>query len=299
VPQTQALARGALTISIDLEILWGIWDKPISRRALRGAEFEREICARLLGLFRRYDAAVTWAIVGRLLDDSRGFDGLIGPRRFWYAPDVIELIQADRIKHEIGSHTFSHVDFGSTPREHLAEDLERARQVHRARGLAFDSFVFPRNHVGHLDLLKSAGLRVFRSTDEGLLRWAENHVPRARALLNIAEKALALPSPVVRPLHHENGLVELGSSMLLLGRSGPRRVVSPAAVRKKLVEGVRRAATEGAIFHLWFHPSNFYDEPETQFELLESCLSEAASLRSRGELDVRPMGDFAPQRASA
>ena len=47
------------------------------------------------------------------------------------------------------------------------EDLEFAREQHRAHALSFDAFVFPRNSIGHLDELRNAGLHTFRGPDLG------------------------------------------------------------------------------------------------------------------------------------
>lgn len=287
------LTRGAFTVSIDLELLWGVWDlAPTSSDEC--ADLERVIADRLLGLFRRHDVRATWAIVGRLLDDSRGFDGLRASPRCWFAPDIVEAVRRDAIDHEIGTHSFGHVYFHASTPEEVAADLRRAAEVHRAHGLPFVSLVFPRNQVDHLDAVAAAGLRVFRSTDAGVLRWAEENAARLRPALNLAEKVLAMPSPLVEPIEHDGGLIELPSSMLLMARNGPRRVIHPRALEHKLTDGLRRAAREKKLFHLWFHPSNFYADMETQLAVLERGLEEASVLRARGELDVMTMGDFAP-----
>lgn len=288
-----AMRQGAFTISIDVEILWGVWDRPATRVEGRCAELERTITGRLLRLFGAYDIRATWAIVGRLLDEQRGFDGLRGTRECWYAPDIVEAIRADSTGHEIGSHSYGHIYFDTVPRGDALSDLQRAAAIHRAHGLAFDSFVFPRNGVAHVDALREVGLKVYRSTDEGILRWTSARAARLRPIVNLADKALALPSPLVHPIVHEGGLVELPSSMLLMARNGLRRLVHPHALARKLRDGVRRAARDGGVFHLWFHPSNFYEEMDAQLDVLEQGLAEAASLRDDGRLDVLTMGDFA------
>jgi hypothetical protein len=57
--------------------------------------------------------------------------------------------------------------------------------------------------------------------------------------------------------------------------------------------GLAAARRTGATFHLWFHPSNFYYEPEQQLETLGAIVEAAARMRDRGELDIRPMSSFA------
>ena len=254
------------------------------------ARYERPVVRRLLDLFEQYETPVTWAFVGRLLDDSRGFDGLRGDRSNWFAPDLIDLIRQQHVEHEIGTHTNNHIYYDSASRDQVLEDLLRAKEVHSRHGLPFRSLVFPRNMVGHLDVLAELGIEVFRSVDAGLLGQCDRYAPRVRPIANLLEKSLPLSPPLVSAVLRDGGLVELPSSMLLIGRNGLRRVASVAAMRTKLRLGIEGATNKRSMFHLWFHPSNFYFQPESQFSLLESALSTAANLRNQGKLDILPMG---------
>lgn len=285
--------QGILTVSIDLELMWGIWDLASLPADESTGQRERLICRRLVLLFERYGIRATWAIVGRLFDDEPGFVGLRGSKDDWYAPDVVELLTSSSVRHDIGSHSYSHRYFGSSSRDAAERELLSAQRVHARLGRPMTSFVFPRNQVAHLDLLQEVGVRVFRSRDRGILGLADSMVPSARPALNLLEKALALPVSTILPIRHPNGLVELPSSLLLLGRGGIRRIVTPLAMRRKLRQGLDRAVRRAEVFHLWFHPSNFYDDPETQFALLEEALSEAQCLVEHGDLQIRTMSDFA------
>lgn len=289
------LGRGAFCISIDLELLWGVWDHVTAADARACADLEREIVRRLLALFRTHEFPVTWAIVGRLLDDRHGFDGLRGDRSCWYAPDLVDAIREDPVDHEIATHSYGHVYFGESSAEAVRDDLMRAKSVHESHGLPFRSLVFPRNQVAHLDVVAEVGIEVFRSVDAGLLEAVSQRAPRLRPLVNLADKALPFAPPMVQPIRRNHGLIELPSSLLLIGRNGLRKVVSPAALRAKLRAGLTRAVETGELFHLWFHPSNFYAGLESQLDVLDVALGEAAELRRQDRLDVRPMGVFGPR----
>ena len=81
-----AMKPGALCISIDLELAWGIWDKPSADYHARCAELERTIVDRLMTLFERYEVSATWAIVSALLDpNARDREAI------WFAPDFIRI----------------------------------------------------------------------------------------------------------------------------------------------------------------------------------------------------------------
>ncbi|MGH9079927.1 MAG: polysaccharide deacetylase family protein [Acidimicrobiales bacterium] len=287
---TLRLPRGAFCLSIDLELSWGVWDCLTSSALRSCAALEREIVQRLLALFRTHDIPVTWAFVGRLLDDSHGFDGLRGDRACWYAPDLVDSIRRDPVDHELATHSYGHIYFGESSSEAVRHDLSQAKALHQAHGLPFRSLVFPRNQVAHLDVVAEAGIEVFRSVDAGILGVVDRRAPRMRPIVNLADKALPSSPPVVEPVGRAHGLIELPSSLLLIGRNGLRRIVTPAALRAKLRAGLTRAADTGELFHLWFHPSNFYTGMAGQLSLLDAALGEAATLRRQGSLDVLPMG---------
>ncbi len=289
---------GALCISIDVELAWGIWDRPSAAYHDRCARHELDIVRRLVALFETYGVSATWAIVGRLLerDDGAARTTAHGDR-IWYAPAVIELIRRARVTQDIGSHSYGHVYFGETPRDALRRDLAAARRVHDAHGLPFTSFVFPRNQVAHLDLLREVGVGVFRSTDRGWHMAVRDRLGAAAGrVANLADKLLPIPPSAVQPIDQGSGtpgLVELPSSMLLMARNGLRRAIHPASIIAKAGLGLRAARRANGIFHLWFHPSNFYYEPDRQLATLEAIVSAAAAQRDRGELEIRSMSSYA------
>lgn len=289
------MSRGALCISIDLELAWGIWDKPSLAYHRLCSERERVVVHALLELFASRAIPTTWAVVGRLLDSSGEVPVTTEfGSRIWYARDLVEAIRDAPPGHEIGSHSFAHVYFQQSDRDQLAADLRAARRIHDEHGLGFTSFVFPRNQVAHLDLLAEAGVKVFRSADVG---W---HTETAKTFgrlpgrgAHLADTLLPISPAVVHPRAHPFGLVELPTSMLLLGRNGLRRLVRPEIAEMKARLGLRRAARDGRIFHLWFHPSNFYHHTDVQLAVLRNILDEACAMRDRGAIEIRTMGSYA------
>jgi peptidoglycan/xylan/chitin deacetylase (PgdA/CDA1 family) len=294
------MSTGSLCISIDVELAWGIWDKPSAAYHARCAAREQTIIDRLVDLFDRHAVAATWAIVGRLLERDASAAALTPyGDRIWYAPQLIDRVRAARTPQDIGSHSYAHTYFGEAPREQLRTDLAAARRVHDAHGLPFTSFVFPRNQVDHIDLLREAGVKVFRSVDHGWHITVRERLGRAAGrVANLIDKLVPVPPATVRPVEHA-GVVELPSSMLLLGRNGLRRAVHPAAIIAKARAGLHAARRNGGVFHLWFHPSNFYYDTDRQLDTLGEIVRAAAEMRERGAIDIRPMASFAAAPAAA
>jgi peptidoglycan/xylan/chitin deacetylase (PgdA/CDA1 family) len=307
--------RGRLVISIDLEVAWGTCDRAMTARRRRALERERDIVERVLALFARYDVRASWAVVGHLLlprCDAR--DGrfhpeiprpiLRGERRDWFAPhppggtdplwhgrDLVERILAATPAQEIASHSFSHIPYAEdrTTPEAVRADLAAARRCHLAMGLPFTAFVFPRNVVGYRPLLAEAGITVYRGRPGG--RPSPIRSRRLRRLAAFLYFIAPVSARVVDAGMDDAGLVNVPQSMALYTRTGLRNLVASRSLVRKATRALDRAAAEGRLFHLWFHPSNLARRTEAQLGVLEGILRHAARLREAGRLEVRSLGD--------
>src|SRR5262249_49297968 len=170
------------------------------------------------------------------------------------------------------------------------------KQVHRDNALALDSFVFPRNAVGHLDLLARAGVRTFRGPDTGWVRLAPKLGSRAGKIVTFADKILPLP-PAPARAQTSGGLVDIPGSLFLPGRDGVSRIILQQVRQAKIPMGLAWARNIGRTFHFWFHPCNFYYRGDEQFATLEWFLARAADEASRGRIEICTMGSYAPRTA--
>jgi hypothetical protein len=286
----------ALCISIDLEMAWGRWEQ-IDALYLRLAEqADRPIVRRLLQLAERYDIPMTWAVVGRIFDDSPGFEGLPGPREAWFAPELVEAIQASPVAHDIGSHSHAHVYYDKIDDAEASLDLGRDVELRKSWGCPARSWVFPRNGVAHVDKLVEAGIEVYRTLDAGWLERVRNIAPRLYPAGNLLDKMLPITPPLVEapaPGLGGSGAVALPSSTILLARNGLRRLVLPGVTRQRWIRAIDDSVREQEVFHPWFHPSAFYFDPEPQFAMFEAVLAHAAGKRDAGLLRIATMADFA------
>jgi peptidoglycan/xylan/chitin deacetylase (PgdA/CDA1 family) len=187
--------HGALVISLDFELRWGVRDKnpPDGGSYRQNLLGEREAVPRMLALFEEYNIAATWATVGFLFakskqelkefspsikplyanpllypyDESIGEDEVDDPLHF--APSLIEAIRRTP-RQELATHTFSHY-FCLEPgqnREAFKADLSSALSIANKNGVRIRSIVFPRNqhNPDYDDLLVDADIICYRGPQE-------------------------------------------------------------------------------------------------------------------------------------
>lgn len=297
---------GSVVISIDAELAWGFHDldDPPQRR-INGA---RAAWHRLLSLLDRFEIPATWAVVGHLFLEScdgehrthpappgwfardPGGDAMSQPN--WFGRDLIEAIRNASVKHEIGSHSFSHVVFDAprTDRELASAELRASVEAAAPLGESLRSFVFPRNRVGHRGVLAEHGFDCYRGPAPRRI----DHTP----LRPIAKLAGVTP-PIVTPSIDEYGLVDVPPSLDLYGFEGLARSVAEPVIGDPVVRQAERGADEAAnsdgVFHLWLHPNNLTEEAD--FERLQRVL--ACLDRRRGDLAFKTMGKVATHALDA
>jgi len=86
----------------------------------------------------------------------------------WYAPDLIKMIQEAKIKHEISTHTFSHIDFSdkNCPPEVAEDEIKACIMAMKPYGLKPESIIFPGGTFGNNAVLKKFGINIYRKNVE-------------------------------------------------------------------------------------------------------------------------------------
>jgi hypothetical protein len=323
-PETAIAAgprKGVFTLSLDFELLWGTADIFGPERFRRACEIEREtVIDRLLGLLEEYEIPATWCILGHLLLSScrrsggRPHPEIVRPRHAWvrgdwlqhdpckdetraplfYGRSIVERIRSCRVPQEIGAHSFSHVIFSDPgcSREAAASDLQASVEAARPLGLTLRSFAFPRNGVGHLDLLPEFGYTSYRGPAPC---WYERREPlRGLQRLGHLWSVLAASTPpVVLPERVAPGLVNVPASMIYFPMHGARRHIPLSRRVRRALKGLEAAIRTGRVFHLWFHPTNLADEPEVMFRGLREIFTVVRERRRQGHLLIEPMATVA------
>ena len=315
---------GTMVVSLDLELAWGRFDHyPLPILEHESLQ-ERTHITPLLELFDRYDIPATWAVVGHLMLENclRDRHGIAHPDLFphayyswfpldwycfdpcttvdsapaWYAPDIVEWIRHARVRHEIGSHSFGHICYGDpecTPSVALA-DLNAALETAARQGMVLKSFVFPRNQVGHLDVLKHLGLRSYRGAEPPLIRTDSRVIQR---IVQFFDQLLALRPRDVRAEETLPGLWNLPGNHSFIARAGMRRMIPMARRVLKGKRGIAHAVKTGGLYHLWFPPFNLNEDTEAMLSGLAEIFKYAHRMREQGLLEILTMDDYARQLA--
>lgn len=313
------LNKGVFLLSLDTELAWGgVHDGSYrARQELFG--HTRDAIGKLVGLLERYDIRATWAVVGHLfLDRCEPINGMKHPEivrpayrwsdgdwfqndpctnaaaaPFWYAPDVVETVLGCRTPQEVGCHGFSHMIVGDPgcSAECFESEIKACQAAAARWGIALRSFVFPRNAVGHLDVLRKMGFVAFRGTSGG---WPERLPSPIRRLGSGLQNVFPLPPLTDRP-RRAGGLWDLPGTCFYLHRQGwARRVPVALRVRKALL-GIEEAVERQSMFHLWFHPFNLASDPEGLLKGLETIFQEVTRYRESNQLTNPTMGELASQ----
>jgi peptidoglycan/xylan/chitin deacetylase (PgdA/CDA1 family) len=316
--------RGALVISLDFELHWGVRDKwrlADYRQNLLGA---REAVPAMLALFSEFGVRATWAVVGLLLVESRRemlerlparrpryrradlspYAALaeVGENErddpFHFAPSLVRRIAASPGQ-EIGTHTFSHyycLEEGPSSDDFRA-DLAAAMTITRDKlGRTPRSIVFPRNQFDAASLAVSGELALtsYRGNPDA---WAyrarrDGDESRFRRAVRLLDAYVPLTGSHARPIRRPSGEtpVDVAASRYLRPYAPLLRHLEPARLRR-IAADMRRAAREGLLFHLWWHPHDFGRHVPENLAVLRRILACFRRLQDRYGMESLTMAE--------
>ncbi len=279
---------GLFLFSLDTELSTGFFDLDDERATLFSPDGSRERWAihSLLDLMDEFDIHATWAITGHIFYSEcekcpvcpiqgwkgkyKSYDEAYGTNHpLWYGADVVEDIQK-RGRHEICFHGYTHRVFTPTAMTEKDADLEITewKRVARRIGVEGKSVIFPRDEVGYLDLFTRHGFTNFRS-EEKMSIWIRNRY--FGGYLKTLDHILGVSTPPLYNLedlqYSPDGLLDIPESMHLKGFNWDvEKILDSAGLPllrfRRVIRGIRRAADEQKIIHLWSHPWEFQTQKD-------------------------------------
>ena len=282
------MSKGIFVVSLDTELAWGRLTRSDLQKYIPYFRRTRDAIHGILSLCERYEVSFTWAIVGRLLLRPPS----LRDAYMWYGQDIVSAIMNCKVPQEIGCHSFSHIYYNSCSFREASFDLECCRNVFKAWGLAPRSFVFPGNKVRYLSLLKQYGFTCFRGpTYNG--QFNKNFLIVTSPLRFLHR--LFFGPPVVKP-KIAAGLVNIPGCMLFRVPNFKNFSIWYKIFHYQVIiakKGLLKAANNGMVFHLWFHPFNFGYRTKYMLSALNDILAFAVKLRNMDKIDILTMRQIA------
>ena len=300
---TKELNKPTFIISLDTELIWGSLQSLSSESVNLMKKDDKKVrgCIdTLLNLFEKHNVPATWAVVGHLfLDTCEKEDGIphkdmprfkgdwyssdpctdIQRDPLYYGKDIIENILSSRIEHEIGYHSFSHVIFSECSREVAETEIKEGIKLAKKIGITLKSFVFPWNKIGHVDVLKERGFRIYRGENLGRYNLSQSFL--IRKFNGGIDKMIAPPAEPKRV----NGMWEMPTSMLFCDP----QITFSVLLRAKI--GFYRAIRSKKAFHIYLHPHDLLRYSSLKDDL-DKFLEIVAKERDEGKIEVMTMGEF-------
>lgn len=310
--------KGSFVLSIDTELAWGSVHSGSFKQRWEHYGKTRDVIGKLLTLQETFQIQATWAVVGHLfLDSCQTEDGVKHPEITrpsydwfegdwfdadpcghsrsdpnWYGPDIIKQIQDCLVPQEIGCHGFSHMIVGDAgcSRECFNSEIQACLKQAEKWGVQLKSFIFPRNSVGHLDVLNENGFSAYRG---GTPAWFTKFPGRLKQLARLMDSVLPISPPAVTPQPVTGGMWDVPASYFYPHRDGWAKIIPVSIAVRKSKLGLAKAVREKSIFHLWFHPFNLASDPDALLQGLEEIFKNVARLRDQDMLENPTMGDLA------
>ncbi|WP_298524056.1 polysaccharide deacetylase family protein [uncultured Christiangramia sp.] len=280
--------NGNFVISLDFELIWGVFDKVKLEDKVKYFENTRTIIPKILKLFTENEISCTWATVGMLFNkdwqewhsnlptvrpeytnkilsaynyvsnlnlNSSKYDHL------FFAPDLIEIIRDSEFQ-EIGTHTYSHyycLESGQTLNTFEA-DLSKSIELAGKFGIKMESIVFPRNQFNknYIEVCHNYGIMNLRSNPDTWY-WEDTNessiqkkiLRTADAYTGFQDKSYYLEQDYLNYEQKASRFLRPVSNITWLNRLRLRRI------KREMLH----AAIYNKTYHLWWHPHNFGASP--------------------------------------
>ncbi len=318
--------NGQFVISLDFEKFWGVFDSLSSEGYQKNISNVDTVIDRLLDLSNKYNIRLTFSTVGFLFNKNKEeylknipkslptYSDIkhnpyplldhIGNNQeddnIHYAYKTLLKIK-NEAKHEIGTHSYCHyycLEKGQTT-EQFEADLKMAKQVAKNIDVDIKSIVFPRNQVNddYLKICKEQGILSYRGVENHTIYKAkskkETKKPTYR-IMRLSDSYINLTGSHTFKFDdlNNNGMINIPSSRFLRPYNHKLRILEPLKINR-VKKGMNKAAKKGELYHLWWHPHNFGNYIDENFNHLEQLFKHFKYLNEKRNFESVTMTELA------
>jgi peptidoglycan/xylan/chitin deacetylase (PgdA/CDA1 family) len=318
------LKKPLFVISLDFEKMWGVFDKRTIHSYGQNVSNVELVIDRLLALFQKYDIHCTWATVGMLfhydikscknklpivipkyknnkLSSYNHLNEISSNNFVIYYSGIASIKKISLVPNqEIATHTYSHfycLEEGSSV-DAFSKDLEMAVNISKENGFETKSIVFPRNQYdkSFLEICSKMGIKAYRGTESSWVQRSrnQNELKIIHRVIRFMDSYLNLTGPnIYKRLEKDNKqLINIPASFFLRPFNHKLSCFESLKIRR-LKNSMLRAAREGSLFHLWWHPHNFGKNLEENMIQLESILIYYSKLKYEYGMLSKTMNEVA------
>ena len=266
--------KGTFCISLDTEFLWS--RKYAIKKFTPRVKKERRIILKLLKIFKRYKIPATWAIVGKLFYKPTKHKR---ESYLWKGLDIVEKIQSTP-RQEIGCHSFSHKVFTEISVKEAESEVKQCINLAQKNNIKLNSFVFPKNEIAHVDILKKNNFVCYRGKSKNQSKISQ--------LVNVL-----IPLGNSSQITIKNGMINIPATMYYPSSRGIKKIIPNKLIVFKIKLGINKAIRKGELFHLWFHPTDLTENTDKLLMGLEKVLLFADKKRTEKLLEIKTMEEIA------
>ena len=323
------MTNAAFVISLDFELHWGGFEKWPLENYKQYFLNTRQVIPEMLALFQQCKLCVTWATVGMLFHESKssllknapaikpsydlaelsayhfidqyGIGKIEADDPFHFANSLIKKI-IDTPYQELGSHTFAHYYCNERGQklEQFRADLQAAQQSATIYEKKLRSLVFPRNQFNE-DYLKVCYEEGFIAVRDNPRDWFWNiQSTEHESMWKRLNRGLDAYFPLgknntysIESLQARPGLPVCIPASRLLRPYRPKELFLNNLKISRIKSELERAARQGEIYHLWWHPHNFGHYPKESMEGLKKILDHFSFCREKYGMRSLSMGEIA------
>jgi hypothetical protein len=295
---------GICIISFDCEGKWGLADT-ISQRDQNSLTKKNILNAYLyiLNSLEKYKLQSTFSFVGAFTLNYKYFiekwlpvlklsdrhnnwlsrftsDFIEDKADSWFYPELINLVKASNLNHEISSHGFTHLPFRDAVADSIDIEIDGILDWMLFHNITISTFIFPRNLLKYAEKLIKLNIIGYRTPPD---------ISNNR-LLNFLYEFYPFPSSQIRK--KKLGLfIEIPGNFFLNWRFGYRRFIPIWLTVFRFRYALKHAHLNNGVVHLWMHPHNLITGIN-QMQLFEKCIEVLYSEIQKGRISLMTQNDY-------